>query len=86
MLPMQIFIFKDLMEARIMENEVVMLDYETSEFIPGKIQGKETSKPMTPIYYGETSLYGICEPIFTINIMPPSLSCTSLQFKNPDVE
>ena len=32
-----IVIFKDLMEARIMDNEVVMLDFETSEFIIGKV-------------------------------------------------
>ena len=30
-----------------MDNEVVMLDLETSEFIEGKVQGNETYKPMT---------------------------------------
>ena len=66
-------ILKDLMEARVVDNEVVTLDLETSEFIEGKVRGNETSKSKTPIYCGETFLYEICEPISTINIMPSSL-------------
>ena len=50
-------VLKDLMEARTVDNEVVMLDRETSEFVEGRVRGNETSKPMTPIYCGETFLY-----------------------------
>ena len=56
------------MEARTVDNEVVLLDRETSEFVEGRVRGNETSKPMTPIYCGETFLYGLCDPISTINI------------------
>src|SRR3954464_12079483 len=70
-----------------MDNEVVMLDLETSEFIKGKVWDNETSKPVTPIYCGETFLYGICEPISTINIMPSSLYEELLyNLNNPNVE
>ena len=63
-----IAVLKDLMEARAVDNEVVLLDRETSEFIEGRLRGDETSKPMTPICCGETFLYGICDPVSTINI------------------
>jgi hypothetical protein len=43
-----IAVLKDLMEARAVDNEVVLLDRETSEFIEGRLRGDETSKPMTP--------------------------------------
>ena len=42
---------------------------------------------MTPIYCGETFLYGICEPISSINIMPSSLyQELRYNLNNPDVE
>ena len=42
---------------------------------------------MTPIYCGETFLYGICKPISTINIMPSSLyEELHYNLNNPDVE
>ena len=39
-----IAVLKDLMEARTVENEVVLLDRETSEFVEGRVRGNETSK------------------------------------------
>src|SRR3954464_6761036 len=70
-----------------MNNKVVTLDLETSEFIEGKVRCNETSKPMNPIYCGETLLYGICEPISTINIMPSSpYEELRYNLNNPDVE
>ena len=75
------------MEARAVDNEVVLLDRKTSEFIEGRLRGDETSKPMTPICFGETLLYGICDPVSTINIMPSSLyEQLHYNLKNPDVE
>ena len=42
---------------------------------------------MTPIYCGETFLYGICEPISTINIMPLSLyEELRYNLNNPNVD
>ena len=70
-----------------MNNEVVLLDRETSEFIEGRLRGDETSKPMTPICCGETFLYGICDPVSTINIMPSSLyEQLRYNLNSPDVE
>ena len=68
-----ISVLKDLMGARTVDNEVVMLDHESSAFIKGRVKGDETNKPMTPLYCGETFLYGLCDPVSTINIMPLSL-------------
>ena len=68
-----IAVLKDLMGARMVDNEVVLLDRETSAFVEGRVRGDETSKPMIPIYSGETFLFGICDPVSTINIMPSSL-------------
>ena len=56
-----------------MDNEVVMVDCESSGFIEGRVKGNETDKPMTPLYCGETFLYGLCDPVSTINIMPLSV-------------
>ena len=80
-------VLKDLMEARTVENEVVLLDRETLEFVEGRVRVNETSKPMTPICCGETFLYGICDPVSTINIMPSSLyEELHYNLNNPDVE
>ena len=80
-------VLKDLMEARTVDNEVVMLDRETSEYVEGRVRGNETSKPMTPIYCGETFLYGLCDPVSTLNIMPSSLyEELRYNLNNPDVE
>ena len=82
-----IAVLKDLMEARTVDNEVVMLDRESSGFIEGMVKGDETNKPMTPLYCGENFLYGLCDPVSTINIMPLSLyNELHYNLNNPEIE
>ena len=80
-------VVKGLMEARTVENEVVMLDRESSGFVEGRVRGNETTKPMTPLYGGETFLYGLCDTVSTINIMPSSFyEELRYNLNNPEVE